>query len=54
MTDPQMPKSIWWYSDCNHVGFRVVCEGKAKAEAKAKDEEQDEDEDEVKIKVESD
>ena len=29
MTDPQMPKSIWWYSDCNHVGFRVVCEGKA-------------------------
>jgi len=26
MTDPQMPKSIWWYSDCNHVGFRVICE----------------------------
>ena len=25
-TDPQMPKSIWWYSDCAHVGFRVVCE----------------------------
>ena len=25
-TDPQMPKSIWWYSDCFHVGFRVVCE----------------------------
>lgn len=25
-TDPQMPKSIWWYSDCNDVGFRVVCE----------------------------
>jgi len=25
-TDPQMPKSIWWYSDVNHVGFRVVCE----------------------------
>lgn len=25
-TDPQMPKSIWWYSDCIHVGFRVVCE----------------------------
>jgi formylglycine-generating enzyme len=25
-TDPQMPKSTWWYSDCNHVGFRVVCE----------------------------
>ena len=25
-TDPQMPKSIWWYSDATHVGFRVVCE----------------------------
>jgi len=25
-TDPQIPKSIWWYSDCNDVGFRVVCE----------------------------
>ena len=25
-TDPQMPKSIWWYSDCTYVGFRVVCE----------------------------
>jgi formylglycine-generating enzyme len=25
-TDPQMPKSIWWLSDCNFVGFRVVCE----------------------------
>jgi len=25
-TDPQMPKSIWWLSDCNYVGFRVVCE----------------------------
>jgi formylglycine-generating enzyme len=25
-TDPQMPKSIWWYSDCNHIGFRVVAE----------------------------
>lgn len=24
-TDPQIPKSIWWYSDCNMVGFRVVC-----------------------------
>ncbi|TRX66486.1 NapC/NirT family cytochrome c [Carboxylicivirga sp. M1479] len=23
-TDPQIPKSIWWYSDCNEVGFRVV------------------------------
>ena len=25
-TDPQMPKSKWWYSNCNYVGFRVVCE----------------------------
>ncbi len=25
-TDPQVPKSIWWFSDCFHVGFRVVCE----------------------------
>jgi formylglycine-generating enzyme required for sulfatase activity len=25
-TDPQIPKSIWWYSDCIHVGFRIVCE----------------------------
>jgi len=25
-TDPQMPKSIWWFSDVIHVGFRVVCE----------------------------
>jgi len=29
-TDPQMPKSIWWYSDCFNVGFRVVCEFDAK------------------------
>ena len=25
-TDPQNPKSIWWYSDVKGVGFRVVCE----------------------------
>ena len=25
-TDPQIPKSTWWYSDCFYVGFRVVCE----------------------------
>lgn len=25
-TDPQIPKSIWWYSDCTYVGFRVVCD----------------------------
>ncbi len=29
-TDPQMPKSIWWYSDCFYAGFRVVCEYDAK------------------------
>jgi formylglycine-generating enzyme len=23
-TDPQIPKSIWWYSDVTDVGFRVV------------------------------
>ena len=26
VTDPQIPKSRWWYSDCMEVGFRVVCE----------------------------
>jgi formylglycine-generating enzyme required for sulfatase activity/nitrate/TMAO reductase-like tetraheme cytochrome c subunit len=25
-TDPQQPKSIWWYSDIRGVGFRIVCE----------------------------
>ena len=25
-TDPQTPKSIWWYSDIKGIGFRVVCE----------------------------
>jgi formylglycine-generating enzyme len=25
-SDPQMPKSIWWLSDCNFISFRVVCE----------------------------
>ncbi|KAA3614035.1 MAG: hypothetical protein DWQ05_17340 [Calditrichaeota bacterium] len=25
-TDPQLPKSLWWYSDNSEVGFRVVCE----------------------------
>jgi len=33
-TDPQMPKSIWWYSDANHVGFRVVCDVPEGIEAK--------------------
>lgn len=26
LSDPQSPKSIWWYSDCTDVGFRVVRE----------------------------
>ncbi len=26
LTDPQSPKSVWWYSDCNDIGFRVVRE----------------------------
>ena len=25
-TDPQLPKSIWWYTDIRSIGFRVVCE----------------------------
>ena len=25
-TDPQNPKSIWWYSDIRSIGFRIVCE----------------------------
>ncbi len=30
VTDPQIPKSKWWYSDSRHVGFRVVCEWNGK------------------------
>jgi formylglycine-generating enzyme required for sulfatase activity len=26
VTDPQLPKSIWWYSDSKDVGFRVMRE----------------------------
>ncbi len=25
-TDPNLPKSRWWMSDCSWVGFRIVCE----------------------------
>jgi len=25
-TDPQQPKSIWWYSDIRGIGFRIVCD----------------------------
>ena len=28
-TDPQQPKSIWWYSDIRGIGFRVVCDADA-------------------------
>ena len=34
ITDPQMPKSIWWYSDIKSVGFRVVCETEETIEQK--------------------
>ncbi len=33
-TDPQNPKSIWWYSDIKGIGFRVVCEVPEGVEAK--------------------
>ena len=39
LTDPQSPKSIWWYSDCTDVGFRVVREvrcGNAMAEPRSR------------------
>ena len=26
LTDPQQPKSIWWYTDMKGIGFRVICE----------------------------
>jgi formylglycine-generating enzyme required for sulfatase activity/nitrate/TMAO reductase-like tetraheme cytochrome c subunit len=32
-TDPQQPKSIWWYSDIRGIGFRVVCEPDASLNA---------------------
>jgi formylglycine-generating enzyme required for sulfatase activity len=31
-TDPQQPKSIWWYSDIRGIGFRIVCEASAVTE----------------------
>lgn len=33
-TDPQQPKSIWWYSDIRGIGFRVVCEPDSSLNAK--------------------
>ena len=38
LTDPQAPKSIWWYSDCTDVGFRVVREMQ-KEESRSKNQE---------------
>ncbi len=26
-SDPQIPKSTWWLSDCGFIGIRLVCEG---------------------------
>ncbi len=26
VSDPQIPKSIWWLSDCGFIGFRIVCD----------------------------
>ena len=34
MTDPQAPKSLWWYSDCFDVGFRVVSESEGDGPAR--------------------
>lgn len=36
LTDPQSPKSIWWYSDCFDVGFRIVREFEGNATPTAK------------------
>jgi formylglycine-generating enzyme required for sulfatase activity len=35
-TDPQQPKSIWWYSDIRGIGFRVVCEPDSTIQANIK------------------
>ncbi len=35
VTDPQSPKSRWWYSDCTDVGLRVVCEFDGKGPARS-------------------
>jgi len=35
-TDPQSPKSIWWYSDATDVGFRVVREFEGEGEEQAR------------------
>jgi formylglycine-generating enzyme required for sulfatase activity len=35
-TDPQIPKSTWWLSDGQFLGFRIVCEDEAPAVAPGK------------------
>ena len=37
ITDPQSPKSIWWYSDCTDVGFRVVANSTGETRRPASD-----------------
>ncbi len=27
LSDPQIPRSIWWLADAGWIGFRVVCDG---------------------------
>ena len=27
VSDPQLPRSIWWLADAGWIGFRVVCDG---------------------------
>ncbi len=33
LSDPQIPRSIWWLADAGWIGFRVVCEGAPPADA---------------------
>ncbi len=36
-SDPQIPKSTWWLSDCGFVGIRLVCEGPVEATGESSD-----------------
>ncbi len=42
MTDPQIPKSRWWYSDCTDIGLRVVRAGVRPSDEQPGGEENDE------------
>lgn len=33
LSDPQIPRSIWWLADAGWIGFRIVCEGPEKLPA---------------------